>query len=193
MPAKRPVPLTDAALGHKSEATGELTNQSAIGETNAGVPLPVKNTFIDVPSGFSPTTTPTDAQPVSTAPAQVHFQQGFLKRAVLESVEESSAAPSNGPSQGASAKGPPSVRSNFEARQKALEEQVVVLTKQVQFTQERTDQAFVYVHGEVKDIKQSVKGIKRQLEEQDRRLKEVVEEKARRLSLASTTCSIDVD
>ncbi|CAJ1351852.1 unnamed protein product [Effrenium voratum] len=113
MPAKRPVPLTDAALGHKSEATGELTNQSAIGETNAGVPLPVKNTFIDVPSGFSPTTTPTDAQPVSTAPAQVHFQQGFLKRAVLESVEESSAAPSNGPSQGASAKGPPSVRSNF--------------------------------------------------------------------------------
>ncbi|CAJ1363959.1 unnamed protein product, partial [Effrenium voratum] len=40
------------------------------------------NTFIDVPSGFSPTTTPTDAQPVSTAPAQVHFQQGFLKRPV---------------------------------------------------------------------------------------------------------------
>eukprot|EP00913_Durusdinium_trenchii_P000275 g249.t1 len=94
MPAKRPLPLSDAALGHKGEgATGDMTNQS-IGETNDGQPLPVKNTFIDVPSGFSPATTPTDhSQPVSTAPAQVHYQQGFLKRAVLDSVEETSAAP----------------------------------------------------------------------------------------------------
>ena len=111
MPAKRPLPLSDAALGHKGEGnTGDLTNQSAIGETNDGLPLPVKNTFIDVPSGFSPAQTPTDhGQPVSTAPAQVHYQ-GFLKRAVLDSVEETSAAPDGLCSQGV--RGPP-VRSGL--------------------------------------------------------------------------------
>ena len=57
MPAKRPVPLSDAALGHKQ----------SIGETNDGHPLPVKNTFIDV---HTPTDGRPDGQPVSTAPAQ---------------------------------------------------------------------------------------------------------------------------
>lgn len=113
MPAKRPLPLSDAALGHKGEGgTGDLTNQPAIGETNDGLPLPVKNTFIDVPSGFSPSHTPTDnSQPVSTAPAQVHYQ-GFVKRAVLDSIEEISAAPDGLCSQGTRV---PPVRSGLAA------------------------------------------------------------------------------
>eukprot|EP00930_Biecheleria_cincta_P001848 TRINITY_DN102940_c0_g1_i1.p1 TRINITY_DN102940_c0_g1~~TRINITY_DN102940_c0_g1_i1.p1 ORF type:complete len:611 (-),score=83.37 TRINITY_DN102940_c0_g1_i1:315-2111(-) len=91
MAPKRPVPLSDAAVGHKaasgSHDSSELAQDSY--ETSAGETLPVKNTFIDVPSGFSPTSSPSKkAQLVSTAPAQVHFQPGFVKRAVLESVEE---------------------------------------------------------------------------------------------------------
>eukprot|EP00440_Ansanella_granifera_P072244 gb/GFBE01078398.1/.p1 GENE.gb/GFBE01078398.1/~~gb/GFBE01078398.1/.p1 ORF type:complete len:527 (+),score=53.97 gb/GFBE01078398.1/:1-1581(+) len=79
MPPKRPAALSDAALGHKAGA-------AAIGETNAGAPLPVKNTFIDVPSGCSPKNSRTAAG-LSTAPAQT-TDPGFI-RTVLESVNES--------------------------------------------------------------------------------------------------------
>lgn len=88
MAPKRPVPLSDAAIGHKGSHGSTEPAQDSY-ETSAGETLPVKNTFIDVPSGFSPSSSPSKkAQLISTAPAQVHFQPGFVKRAVLESVEE---------------------------------------------------------------------------------------------------------
>ncbi|CAE6957830.1 unnamed protein product [Symbiodinium sp. CCMP2592] len=98
MPTKRPVPLSDAALGHKGDASSEL----AIGETNAGVPLPVKNTFIDMPSGLTPVNSPSkDAHPSSTAPAQVHLREGWIDRAidrgVLDAVQETVDSPANVP------------------------------------------------------------------------------------------------
>jgi len=81
MPSKRPAPLSDAALAPRRTRD--------IGETNAGVPLPVKNTFIDVPSGLTPTgmhsASAARGQAISTAPAQVSF--GFMKRAVLASSQ----------------------------------------------------------------------------------------------------------
>ncbi|CAE7338241.1 unnamed protein product [Symbiodinium natans] len=96
MPTKRPVPLSDAALGHK----GDTSNELAIGETNAGVPLPVKNTFIDMPSGLTPVNSPSkDAHPSSTAPAQVHLREGWVDRAIdrgtLDAVEETVDSPAN--------------------------------------------------------------------------------------------------
>lgn len=98
MPTKRPVPLSDAALGHKGDTSSEL----AIGETNAGVPLPVKNTFIDMPSGLTPVNSPSkDAHPSSTAPAQVHLREGWIDRAidrgVLDAVQETIDSPANVP------------------------------------------------------------------------------------------------
>lgn len=86
MPPKRPVPLSDAALGHKG---GLGVDQGVFGETNAGIPLPVKNTFIDMPEGTSPSK---KTQPISTAPAQVNFAPGFIKRSVLDSVQEATSA-----------------------------------------------------------------------------------------------------
>ena len=52
----------------------------------ADVCVALRNTFIDVPSGFSPSDTPTDnSQPVSTAPAQAHQNARtiMLKNGVL--------------------------------------------------------------------------------------------------------------
>ena len=71
MPAKRPVPLSDAALGHQH-------------------PLPVKNTFIDVH-------TPTDGQPVSTAPAQVHYALSDFAARLFRIPEALSPEDSQGP------------------------------------------------------------------------------------------------
>jgi len=80
MPPKRPAPLSDAVLAPRER-------QAALGETNAGAPLPVKNTFIDVPSGFTPTSTQAKKQPVSTAPAQVGVAAGFVRSSILASVQ----------------------------------------------------------------------------------------------------------
>jgi len=88
MPPKRPVPLTDAALGHKKLQ----------GASGAGHALTVKNTFIDLPDGAGTSSPSKSAQPVSTAPAQVQSNTGFIRRAVLDSVEETSVAPSEGTS-----------------------------------------------------------------------------------------------
>ncbi|CAE8682491.1 unnamed protein product [Polarella glacialis] len=73
MPPKRPSALSDAALGNK----GGVGSSFFFAEGNAGA-LPVKNTFIDVPSGFSPRDSPGQKriQPLATAPAQVADGQG---------------------------------------------------------------------------------------------------------------------
>mmetsp|Transcript_6469 Transcript_6469/g.14854 ORF Transcript_6469/g.14854 Transcript_6469/m.14854 type:complete len:582 (+) Transcript_6469:74-1819(+) len=101
MPTKRPVPLSDAALGHKGDASGELAIGDTVGE------LKVKNTFID----FSPVSSPNkdvqaDSHPASTAPAQVHLEHGFMNR-FLESVQENMESPPDGSAE-QGGRGPPS-------------------------------------------------------------------------------------
>jgi len=99
MPPKRPSPLSDAALV-KREGSQRAAEHSAalsriskapgqqaadlLGETNAGLPLPVKNTFIDVPSGSAHS--PTGKDTLKTAPAQVNCAPGFVQRAVIASA-----------------------------------------------------------------------------------------------------------
>lgn len=92
MPPKRPAPLSDAALAPR-EPPALGREPAALGETNAGAPLPVKNTFIDVPSGFTPTSTQAKKQPVSTAPAQVGVAAGFVRSSILASVQNAIAVP----------------------------------------------------------------------------------------------------
>lgn len=80
MPSKRPAPL------------------ASLEATNDGVPLPVKNTFIDVPSGLTPTMqTQSRAQMLNTAPAELNFTPGFIKRAVLASSTMVAAVGSKSP------------------------------------------------------------------------------------------------
>lgn len=97
MPPKRPAPLSDAALSRR-EGGADATPAAALGETNAGVPLPVKNTFIDVPSGLTPVHFPGKKDnPLRTAPAQVNFAPGFVQRSVLASAQLPPPAPPEAP------------------------------------------------------------------------------------------------
>eukprot|EP00439_Symbiodinium_sp_Y106_P055543 s4128_g7.t1 len=93
MPARRPAPLSDDALNGRSIGVGvEATVQGAtlLGATNNGIPLPVKNTFIDVPSGLTPSAMKLDTpyNPLLTAPADLNHAPGFLQR-TLASVTSS--------------------------------------------------------------------------------------------------------
>lgn len=84
MPPKRPAPLSDAAFSKKeggTNAAAALAPGAELGELNEGVPLVVKNTFIDG-SGLTPRQTP-KKDPLRTAPAQVNFAPGFVQRSVL--------------------------------------------------------------------------------------------------------------
>mmetsp|Transcript_82717 Transcript_82717/g.146012 ORF Transcript_82717/g.146012 Transcript_82717/m.146012 type:complete len:548 (-) Transcript_82717:89-1732(-) len=91
MPSKRPPQLTDAALGHKKQG-----DPSSV--VDAGVSLTVKNTFIDLPDGAGTSSPSKYGQGLSTAPAQVQSHIGFLNRAMLDSVEETSVVQSEGTS-----------------------------------------------------------------------------------------------
>eukprot|EP00928_Gymnodinium_smaydae_P079416 TRINITY_DN63353_c0_g1_i1.p1 TRINITY_DN63353_c0_g1~~TRINITY_DN63353_c0_g1_i1.p1 ORF type:complete len:522 (+),score=71.86 TRINITY_DN63353_c0_g1_i1:76-1641(+) len=71
MPLKRPQPLSD-----------DCFPQQQLGATNNGVPLPVKNTFIDVPSGLTPQNM-LSSKKLLTAPAELNQPPGFLKRALV--------------------------------------------------------------------------------------------------------------
>ncbi|CAJ1374426.1 unnamed protein product [Effrenium voratum] len=77
MPPRRPAPLSDDALNGRTCA-----NATLLGATNNGVPLPVKNTFIDVPSGLTPSAMKLDKpyHPMLTAPADLIHGPGYLQR-----------------------------------------------------------------------------------------------------------------
>eukprot|EP00437_Effrenium_voratum_P016154 CAMPEP_0181441232 /NCGR_PEP_ID=MMETSP1110-20121109/23398_1 /TAXON_ID=174948 /ORGANISM="Symbiodinium sp., Strain CCMP421" /LENGTH=535 /DNA_ID=CAMNT_0023565103 /DNA_START=46 /DNA_END=1653 /DNA_ORIENTATION=+ len=104
MPARRPAPLSDDALNVRSNGAGvEATVQGAtlLGATNNGIPLPVKNTFIDVPSGLTPSAMKLDTpyNPLLTAPADLNHAPGFLQR-TLVSVTGALPTPSQSSPQG---------------------------------------------------------------------------------------------
>lgn len=83
MPPRRPAPLSDEQLNAPPPVTGATTTTTEVlGATNNGVPLQVKNTFIDVPSVMTPTNMTVDARAhLATAPA--HYQPGFIQRAIV--------------------------------------------------------------------------------------------------------------
>eukprot|EP00441_Pelagodinium_beii_P027164 CAMPEP_0197661492 /NCGR_PEP_ID=MMETSP1338-20131121/51489_1 /TAXON_ID=43686 ORGANISM="Pelagodinium beii, Strain RCC1491" /NCGR_SAMPLE_ID=MMETSP1338 /ASSEMBLY_ACC=CAM_ASM_000754 /LENGTH=571 /DNA_ID=CAMNT_0043239057 /DNA_START=96 /DNA_END=1809 /DNA_ORIENTATION=- len=99
MPSKRPTPLSEDALNNAKTAGGgaaaalpvfaPANGATLLGETNNGVPLPVKNTFIDVPSGFTPSNMRSAKyQPLMSAPPDlnVNAAPGFLQRAMAAST-----------------------------------------------------------------------------------------------------------
>jgi hypothetical protein len=96
MPPKRPAPLSDDVFHGALAGRPPLIVQNVVpqqtpgysrllGITNNGVPLPVKNTFIDVPSGLTPANMRQAASetshPLSTAPPNLNT--GFLQRAII--------------------------------------------------------------------------------------------------------------
>lgn len=109
MPPKRPAPLSDEQLNATptvvaagaapivAAAAPAAGSTTLLGVTNNGMPLPVKNTFIDVPSGMTPTGMSGDSRShLATAPADLHQlpPKGFLsQRAVTMATIASSAAP----------------------------------------------------------------------------------------------------
>jgi len=79
MPPKRPTPLSDHALG----IGGETKGSKVLGLLNNGIPLNVKNTFIDVPSGLTPSRA-AKSQIIATAPAwSSSHEPGFMGRALV--------------------------------------------------------------------------------------------------------------
>mmetsp|Transcript_13848 Transcript_13848/g.37610 ORF Transcript_13848/g.37610 Transcript_13848/m.37610 type:complete len:518 (-) Transcript_13848:99-1652(-) len=83
MPSKRPAPLSDDLFKNAGQ-------QQPLGVTNNGQPLPVKNTFIDVPSGLTPSGMASASgarSMIMTAPADINQPQGFLQRAMAASVQ----------------------------------------------------------------------------------------------------------
>uniref|UniRef100_A0A7S4SUD8 C3H1-type domain-containing protein n=1 Tax=Alexandrium monilatum TaxID=311494 RepID=A0A7S4SUD8_9DINO len=103
MPARRPAPLSEDLFKPVASAAASnavVVNADAatlLGATNNGVPLPVKNTFIDVPSGLTPSNmkvaSTLKSQPVMTAPADLCKSTGFLQRAVVASMAQVVAGP----------------------------------------------------------------------------------------------------
>eukprot|EP00933_Yihiella_yeosuensis_P057581 TRINITY_DN5747_c2_g1_i2.p1 TRINITY_DN5747_c2_g1~~TRINITY_DN5747_c2_g1_i2.p1 ORF type:complete len:597 (+),score=125.08 TRINITY_DN5747_c2_g1_i2:73-1863(+) len=88
MPPKRPAPLSDDVFGQNKANGTPLVNISGatvLGATNNGVPLPVKNTFIDVPSGLTPSHFATGrGQALLTAPPDLNIAPGFVQRAMAQ-------------------------------------------------------------------------------------------------------------
>lgn len=81
MPSKRPAPLSDAFFQQGPPSDAELKVQDSdwklLGETNDGVPLPVKNTFIDVNTASA---ADRSSPGVNTAPAELTLPPGFIKK-----------------------------------------------------------------------------------------------------------------
>mmetsp|Transcript_54307 Transcript_54307/g.126446 ORF Transcript_54307/g.126446 Transcript_54307/m.126446 type:complete len:480 (-) Transcript_54307:183-1622(-) len=73
---RRPSPLSDEVFmsGPPPVLLGAEKN---LGATNNGVPLPVKNTFVDMPSGNTPASTKGWRESMMTAPAILKKQMGF--------------------------------------------------------------------------------------------------------------------
>mmetsp|Transcript_52328 Transcript_52328/g.124914 ORF Transcript_52328/g.124914 Transcript_52328/m.124914 type:complete len:609 (-) Transcript_52328:74-1900(-) len=96
MPPKRPAPLSDAYI----QPAAKTAASNVLGES---VPLPVKNTFIDVPSGLTPAAMKSASADrtlsLSTAPANLDpskplFQQALLSAALqAQQAQQGSAAP----------------------------------------------------------------------------------------------------
>ncbi|CAE7554767.1 unnamed protein product [Symbiodinium sp. CCMP2456] len=84
-----------------SNAPGRPVKHIRLGATNNGIPLPVKNTFIDVPSGLTPSAMKLDTpyNPLLTAPADLNHAPGFLQR-TLVSVTGALPTPSQSSPQG---------------------------------------------------------------------------------------------
>mmetsp|Transcript_11671 Transcript_11671/g.31357 ORF Transcript_11671/g.31357 Transcript_11671/m.31357 type:complete len:413 (+) Transcript_11671:62-1300(+) len=81
MPPRRPEPLSEEFF----------TPPVLLGSTNNGIPLPVKNTFLDVPSGFTPKSMKHAPAKMMSAPAEVKNAPGFLQRALEASVAAATA------------------------------------------------------------------------------------------------------
>lgn len=94
MPPKRPAPLSDEVFA--AAAANAKSGTTYLGATYNGMPLPVKNTFIDVPSGFTPMNMKTDgrSQIVMTAPADLSQAPGYLQRAMVASIAQPVMTPS---------------------------------------------------------------------------------------------------
>jgi len=70
--ARRPSPLSDEVC-----ASGPAP--VLLGATNNGIPLPVKNTFVDVPSGLTPASLKNWREPMMTAPAGLSKKMGCFQ------------------------------------------------------------------------------------------------------------------
>jgi len=81
MPARRPAPLSDDLFG---SGPGPVL----LGATNNGMPLPVKNTFVDMPSGLTPASMKNKpSKGMLSAPADLNNRSpGFLRRALQASA-----------------------------------------------------------------------------------------------------------
>jgi len=77
MPGKRPAPLSDDVF---NAGQAKVVGGALVG----GAALKVKNTFIDMPSGFTPSnmTSITSKQLMQTAPPDMTQTSGFLQRAI---------------------------------------------------------------------------------------------------------------
>jgi len=100
MPPRRPAPLSEELFQPAASSGGVAVARPVVaapapgaatllGATNNGVPLPVKNTFIDVPSGLTPSgmKSATGRSVVChTAPPDLTNAPGFLQRAMVSST-----------------------------------------------------------------------------------------------------------
>lgn len=86
MPPKRPTPLSD-----------DLFRPMLLGYTNFGMPLPVKNTFVDLPSEVTPSSLKyTAPEPMLTAPAAFQKFMTFSPHESFFSLLAVGATPSSG-------------------------------------------------------------------------------------------------
>jgi len=98
MPPKRPAPLSDDLIPPKLQSQPAQHGQPAqvleraevMAATNNGMPqYTVKNTFIDVPSGLTPSNMRSGGfskNSIMTAPADLSQPQGFVQRALIAST-----------------------------------------------------------------------------------------------------------
>mmetsp|Transcript_152028 Transcript_152028/g.369177 ORF Transcript_152028/g.369177 Transcript_152028/m.369177 type:complete len:539 (+) Transcript_152028:104-1720(+) len=95
MPGRRPTPLSDELFIPECSAPAPML----LGATNNGMPLPVKNTFLDVPSGLTPTSLKNEwCKPLLTAPAGMSKPLAFPVQAATNpapglNVEKTPARP----------------------------------------------------------------------------------------------------
>lgn len=92
--------MSDAAITKPARdggADASAAPGAQLGELNDGVPLPVKNTFIDG-SGLTPRSSP-KKDALRTAPAQVNLTPGFVQRSLLTLGSQPPAVPEASPSE----------------------------------------------------------------------------------------------
>jgi len=87
-PARRPSPLSDEVCTSSLAPVLLGAPNNVLGATNNGAPLPVKNTFLDVPSGLTPMSLK-QREPMMTAPAGLGKKMGCFQAPVPETAPTS--------------------------------------------------------------------------------------------------------